>query len=292
MTIIELLLKINNKLKNASLQNTNKDAAMIVSKALNSTKEYLIINQDNSVKFSEIRQCIKMVKMRINHYSISKIIGYKEFWGHEIMVNKNTLDPRPDSETIVDALIKHWPNKNKSLTILDLGTGTGCLAIAVAKEYKRSKGFALDINHKSLMLARQNLKKHNLLNRFKPLKTSWNSYASITKKKFDVIISNPPYIKSRAINNLANEVKLGEPLIALNGGCNGLHSILSIFKILKIIMKENGVFICEIGFMQEKELVLLYKKYGLTAKRHHHDLSGKIRCITFTLTKPNQINQC
>lgn len=262
--------------------NAEVESRIIISSVLGKSKEKIFLESDSYILTeNEYKNFINMIYMRLNYYPISQITGKREFWGCDILVTEDTLDPRPDSETIVQAVLGIYKNHSTPFLMFDMGTGSGCLTIAIAKEYKNARGFAIDKNNKSLAIAKKNFQNHGICNRFKTFLFSWDNKKNILKNKFDLIISNPPYINSYVIRELQKEIRLHEPIIALNGGCNGLVLILSIFKILPLIMKKNGVFICEIGNKQDRILTSLCYKYGLRPHSKHKDLSGITRCMAF-----------
>ena len=168
---------------------------------------------------------------RIKMEPLAKIFNEKYFWKYRFIVNKNVLDPRPETELIIESVKKNFQNKNKKLKIIDLGTGSGCLAISLAMEFKNSFITATDISKSALNVAKKNSKKFNVCKQIKFNYCDWFE----TKESFDVIVSNPPYLTDNEYNNLSKEIKLYEPKIALRGGEDGLTCFREIaYKIQKI----------------------------------------------------------
>jgi release factor glutamine methyltransferase len=179
---------------------------------------------------------LEINKKRAERYPISQIIGNREFWSKNFIVNQHVLDPRPDSETLISTVLKYYPNKKQRLKIADFGTGTGCLLISVLSEYKYAVGIGFEKSLEAYKVAYQNTKKHNLLSRAKIFPSSWTE----CRGSFDLIISNPPYIKRSKLKDLQAEVQK-EPRITLDGGIDGLNCYLSIFSILRRCLKKMGL---------------------------------------------------
>lgn len=215
----------------------------------------------------------KLTKKRAERYPISQIIGNREFWSKNFIVNQHVLDPRPDSETIILAVLKYYPNKEQKLKIADFGTGTGCLLISVLSEYEHAVGIGFEKSLEAYKVACQNVKKHNLPSRARILPNSWTKCRGL----FDLIISNPPYIKSSKLKNLQAEVQK-EPKMALDGGIDGLSCYLSIFPILRKCFKKNGAAILEIG-EDQNDIDKIIPSYGLSFQEYVYDLAGMKRCI-------------
>ncbi|MBI29606.1 MAG: protein-(glutamine-N5) methyltransferase, release factor-specific [Pelagibacteraceae bacterium] len=196
---------------------------------------------------------------RINKEPISKIFRNKEFWDLNFYINKNVLDPRPETEIIVETVVKYYNDKSKKLYFCDLGTGSGCIIITLLKNYKRSKGIAIDISKNAIKIAKKNAENHKVLNRLNLKCSNWNNI----NLKFDIIVSNPPYIKIADYANLQDEVRKFDPKLALVGGSSGLEKFLELAKISNYIMHKNSLFIVEIGFGQKEQVKNIFKFYNL-----------------------------
>ncbi|EAL58868.1 modification methylase, HemK family, partial [Wolbachia endosymbiont of Drosophila ananassae] len=215
----------------------------------------------------------KLTKKRAERYPISQIIGNREFWSKNFIVNQHVLDPRPDSETLISTVLKYYPNKKQRLKIADFGTGTGCLLISVLSEYKYAVGVGFEKSLEAYKVAYQNTKKHDLLSRAKIFPSSWIECSDL----FDLIISNPPYIKRSKLKDLQAEVQK-EPKTALDGGIDGLNCYLSIFPILRRCLKKNGFAILEIG-EDQSNIDKIIPSYELAFQEYVYDLAGMKRCI-------------
>ena len=200
-----------------------------------------------------------MFKRRINNEPISKIVKKKEFWSYDFYVNNYVLDPRPETEFIIETVRKYFLDINKNLKIADLGTGSGCLAITLAKIYKQSKILATDISFNALKVAKKNSKHHNVYKQISFSKCNWiNSI-----KDIDIFVSNPPYISNKSYQKIDIGIKSFEPQIALRAGIDGLEAFRQIARILTPLMSQDAYFFLEIGYKQKLEVVKIFGKYGI-----------------------------
>ena len=215
------------------------------------------------------------IERRKRQEPVSKIIRSKGFWALDFYVTRDVLDPRPDSETLIEAVLEFFPDKNKSLDILDIGTGSGCLLVSLLYEYKNAVGTGVDISSKALEVARKNAASYNALFFEKDF------YASDFQdglQTYDVIVSNPPYIKTKEVQELEDAVRLYDPLKALDGGQDGLDAYRRLGIVLKPLLKKEGLVFFEIGQGQEEDVVLIMKKQGFNFLKSYKDL-GKIERI-------------
>ena len=193
------------------------------------------------------------------------------------MVNYSTLIPRPETELLIYKLVHFF--KNKKINILDIGTGTGCILLSILKELNFSKGIGIDISVKAILTANRNANKLNLLNRskFKVSDIDEFSYG-----KYDLIVSNPPYIPLRDIKNLSRDIINYEPLIALKGGIDGLDLIKKVIYKSIILLKRNGLLAIEIGNQQYIKVSKLLKQSGFREISKEYDNNRNVRCIIGT----------
>ena len=205
---------------------------------------------------------------------IAYILKEKEFWSKIFEVNKNTLVPRPETELMVDKLTKIY--KNKNISILDVGTGSGCILISLLSELKFSRGIGIDISSKALFIAKNNAKKHKINNNLKFINRCFTNYFT---KKFDLIVSNPPYILTKEIKNLQEDVKKYEPKIALDGGNDGLDVIKKLIYKAKDILKFNGLLALEIGNKQFRKVSNILVKRNFKIEYLIKDYNNNIRCL-------------
>ena len=209
---------------------------------------------------------------------VAKIIHSKWFYGLEFYTNTHTLDPRPDTETLVEAVIKDC-DTNKNRTILDMGTGTGCIICALCKNIPNSNGVAIDISRQALRVAQKNIKKLNLDAQIKIKRADFANFK--TKEKFDIIVSNPPYIKHGDIR--VNDAAEFDPKIALYAKNNGLAAYEQIAQSAKKLLKKNGKIYLEIGVGQSNPITKIFKFYGWKFEHTEQDLAGINRVLVFSL---------
>lgn len=218
------------------------------------------------------------VELRQKGMPVSKIINARGFWALDFYVTEDVLDPRPDSETLIEAVLEYFSDKNQYLNILDIGTGSGCLLISLLYEYKNAKGTGVDISAKALAVARQNAKGY-------PAEFFEKDFYSDDFKEglrtYDVIISNPPYIKTADIEQLDKAVRFYDPLCALDGGFDGLDAYRCLAKEIKPLLKENGLVFFEIGKDQKDDVVSIMEKNGFSFLKSYKDLGKIERVLVF-----------
>ena len=220
MNTLKLLNDGANSLKLNDIRTNKLDSEILLSKVLNKPREKLLINLEEKIDKKKIKEFRELILRRSRHEPIAYILNKKEFWSKDFEVNKYTLIPRPETELMVEKLANIF--KEKKIYILDIGTGSGCILISLLSEIKKSRGIGIDISKKAIQIAIKNAKKFRLNNYLKFMNISLDNF---TQKKFDLVISNPPYIKSRDIKKLDNCIKNYEPKIALDGGNDGLDVI-------------------------------------------------------------------
>ena len=247
-------------------------------------------HENINISKKEINSFQELIAERENGKPVSRIIKKKNFWKKEFEINQETLDPRPDSEVIIEYFFKYYEDKFKKLKILDLGSGSGCLGLSLLDEYQNSRVSFLDVSEKSLQAVEINSLKFNFYKRTQLINLDWSvpdwnrKLLDIEKKiKFDAIVTNPPYIPSKDINFLQKEVKNYEPLIALDGGKDGLDAYRMIFGKLLSLLNVNGKIFVEIGQHQEKSVSQIALDNNLFPIDYGKDLSGIIRVIVLTI---------
>ena len=206
------------------------------------------------------------------------MLNKKYFWNNEFFVTKDTLIPRPDTEVLIDQILKLTKYKNK-INILDIGVGSGCILLTILKERKNFYGTGIDISKNSLDICKINAKKLKVDKRIRLYKSDVDKFAL---GKYDLIVSNPPYIKSCDLKYLERDVFNFEPKLALDGGLDGLSEIRKVIKKSSELIKKNGKFILEIGFDQKNKVINLLKKEGFYINGTLKDLAKNDRCIVCT----------
>ncbi len=279
MKIKELFANSTKSLKDKGINTANLDVKMLLSFLLKLDTNDLIKHFDENISDNLLRRFTKLLNRRLNREPVANIIGKKFFWDYEFIVDKNVLTPRPDSETLIEAVLKNYTDKNKKLTILDLGTGSGCLILTILKIYKNANGLAIDKSKKALNIAQKNAKNLNIKN-IKFLQNNWNNNIN---KKFDLIISNPPYISKEEIKTLEPEVNIFNPILALDGGNDGLNCYKYLAKNLKKNCKKNTKIFLEIGKNQEKDIQKIFKNEGFLLNNYYKDINQIIRILEFKL---------
>ena len=279
MNLDTVIRKASETFKKHNISSYQLDAELILSDIMGVKREYLISNDKVTLPDKIIDKYNIAIKRRIRNEPVAYIIGKKEFWSHTFIVNKSTLIPRPETELLIYKLVKHF--KSKKINILDIGTGTGCILLSLLKELNLSKGVGIDISSKALKVAKLNSKKLNLLNRSEFKFFDINNFKI---GKYDLIVSNPPYIALKDIKNLSKEILNFEPISALKGGVDGLDLIKKVIYKSKYLLKKNGLFAIEIGTNQYLKVSKFLKKCGFREISKEHDYGNNVRCIISTNT--------
>jgi len=264
-------------LKNNSINSYELDAQILLSNIMNVSRSSLIINDKTFVSNKNKKKFDELIARRMKNEPIAYILGKKEFWSEDFIINNSTLVPRPETELLIYKLVSYF--KNKKINILDIGTGSGCILLSILKELKFSKGFGIDISSKAIQTAKINAKKFNLLNRAKFKVFDMNMF---NVGKYDLIVSNPPYISLKDIKNLSKEILKHEPIIALNGGLDGLDLIKKVIYKSTYLLKKNGLLAIEIGNKQYPKVSKLLKMFGFREKSKEYDYKKNVRCIIST----------
>ena len=264
------------KLKQKNITNPELDIRILLKHASKKNNEIILsnLNLDNI----DITKFKRYLKKRINRQSIAKIINSKSFWKYDFYVNNFVLDPRPETELIIEEVLNIYKNKNLKLKILDIGTGSGCIAISLAKEFKNASITAIDISKEALEVAARNSKIHNCGNQIQLKLIDFKNINS----KFDLIVSNPPYLTNDQFDNADPEVKNFEPKLALVGGDDGLKFYRDYSNTLQNLMNKKAFFICEIGSNQRQDCLEIFQNSGLYLSNIFHDLQGIERILSFS----------
>ncbi len=277
MKTAQLLDFGSNILRSKKIVSHRIDSEVILSYILKISREKLLIKEDkicneNIIKFKSL------ISRRLKQEPVAYITERKEFRSEDFFVDKKSLIPRPETELLIDPIVKIF--KNKNLFFLDIGVGSGCIIFSILKELNHSKGIGIDICKKAVLNAKINLNRFNLKNRVKLLNKSVDQ---VLNKKFDLIVSNPPYIVKRDINRLANDIRKFEPKIALDGGNDGLDVIKKVIYKSKEILKVKGVLALEIGRGQYLSVARVLRENNFRQIRTVKDYQNNIRCIFSTL---------
>ena len=279
MNNIQEQLKRGSKFLKENFINTYKiDSELLLGKVLNKGREYLFLNFKQNLSKELIYNFESLLKRRKKKEPVAYILNYKEFWKNNFYVDQNVLIPRPDTEILVDEIMKLY-SKQKKLSILDIGTGSGCIIISILKERQKFKGTAIDISKKALNIAKYNAKIHHLDNRIKFYKSSVDNFF---KHKYDLIVSNPPYISRLKLKYLDKDILGFEPIQALEGGIDGFNVFSKIVKKSSVLLKIGGKLVLEIGFDQKFEMLKLLNKNNFFVNKIVKDYGGRDRCVICT----------
>ena len=278
MNYLEALNYGNNILKSSNITNYNLDTQIILSKVLNLPRETLLINLTNNLEKTNFNKFKKLVLRRKKNEPIAYIFKNKEFWKYNFKVNREVLIPRPETEIIVNKTLK-FVSLNASKKILDIGTGSGCIMLSILKERPKCYGTAIDISKKALNVAITNAKMHHLQNKIKFIN---NDIDKLNYNKYDFILSNPPYINNIDIKRLDKDVRLYEPIVALQAGVDGLREIRKLIKKSRTLLKKNGKLIFEIGNNQLIDVIKLLNKNKFYINEVCKDLQSHPRVIIST----------
>ncbi len=277
--ISNVLKDATNRLKIYGVTMPELDSRILLAHYLKVSKEYLIINHDQKLSTGQLKEYSKFIIRRGQGEPTSKITQSKEFYGREFNVNDFVLDPRPDSELIIDVVRENFA-KDEDIKILDLGTGSGCLIITLLLELRNSIGIGLDISEKAIKVASLNAGKYSLDNRLSLVVSDW--LESININSFNVIISNPPYIPNNQISELSPEVKDFDPILALDGGNDGLSCYENILRQLNDNeLNPQSMIIMEIFSENKNKVIESFIKYGFEKEKIEirKDYNSKDRLI-------------
>ena len=265
-------------LKSNSISSPYLDSEILMTKAVNKSKKYILINSDKDIEDKTFSLFQKFIKQRSIGKPIAYITGKKFFWNSEFLVTKDTLIPRPDTELLVDNIL-NLTKKKTNLNILDVGIGSGCILLSILKERKYYRGTGIDISKNCLKITKINAINHKIGSRLKLYQTNVDKF---NLGKYDLIVSNPPYIKKHILKYLEKDIANFEPKFALDGGIDGLSEIRKVIKKSSELIKRNGKFVLEIGFDQKNKVTNLLKKEGFYINSALKDLANNDRCLIST----------
>jgi release factor glutamine methyltransferase len=278
MNIENTLNKGTNILKINNIPNPYLDSEILLSESINKDKKHIILNLKEILNTKQLKTFNSFIERRKNGEPIAYLIKKKEFWKDEFYVNKDVLIPRPDTEIIIEQILKIYP-KQSQLQVLDIGTGSGCILLSLLKERPNFYGTGIDISKKSINISKYNANKLNLTNRSRFVHSSVDNFKI---GKYDIVVSNPPYIELLNLKYLEKDVINFEPKLALSGGFDGFSKIREVISKAKNLVKKNGKFILEIGFNQKNKVKEILKKEGFYINKTVKDYGNNDRCIIST----------
>ena len=278
MNIQSAIIDGSRILKRKLISNANLDSEILMAEAIKENREFLILNSNYNIGKKELKVFYKLIEKRSLREPIAYITNKKSFWNSEFFVTKDTLIPRPDTELIVENILKITKNR-ESLRILDIGIGSGCILLSILKEKKNFYGTGIDISKKCLKISKINAINLKVDQRLKLIKTDVDKFIS---SKYDLIVSNPPYIINKKLKYLDRDVVKYEPTQALDGGLDGLSEIRKVIYKSSELIKKKGKLILEIGFDQKNKVINLLKKEGFYINSTLKDFADNDRCIVCT----------
>ena len=276
MNIQFLIEESINKLKRSDIASYKIDSEILMSKAINKNRTYVILNPEEKIDNKRKKIFEELIKERCRGKPIAYLLGKKEFWKYEFYLSENVLIPRPDTEVIIEQVLK-ITNQKSNLNILDIGTGSGCIILSILKEKPCFYGTGVDISKDCIEISKINALKMGLNNRVKFFKTDIDNF---NHGKYDLIISNPPYIKKFDLKCLERDVYDYEPKLALNGGLDGLKYTKKLIVNSSKFIKKNGILVLEISFDQTEKVKKILRENGYYIKDVVRDLAKNYRCIT------------
>ena len=263
-------------LKKAGIETANFDARIIVASCIGVELKQLNGYKGKKINKVQMTSVTKLTSARLMRKPMDQILGKRGFWNLNFEVNQHTMSPRPDSESLIEAIIKLRPQRYKINRLLDLGTGTGCLLLSLLEEYPAAWGVGVDLDPRTLTVANKNAAVANLQSRTSFYAGDW---AQALNGTFDIIVSNPPYIRVGDIKHLDPEVADFEPQLALNGGLDGLDCYKSIVSIAPRLLKSDSLLVFEAGFGQDEDIRLIPKSGGFQVIHTENDLNNCPRAI-------------
>ncbi|NRP69980.1 Release factor glutamine methyltransferase [Ensifer psoraleae] len=280
-TLDHLLAESRDRLKAAGIETAAVDARHLISGLLGLSLAAMMARGGEAVDDAVAARIRAAVERRAAREPVYRILGEREFYGLTLKLSKDTLEPRPDTETLVDCMIPHVrrivANKG-TCRIIDLGIGTGAICLALLDEVLEARGLGTDISEDALATARENAERNGLAGRFQTLRSNWFEEVG---GRFDIIVSNPPYIQSKVVEELEPEVKFHDPAAALDGGDDGLNAYRAIALHAARHLEADGVIGLEIGFDQKQAVMALFAAQGFRLHDSAKDLGGNDRALVF-----------
>ncbi|MDC0436344.1 peptide chain release factor N(5)-glutamine methyltransferase [Candidatus Pelagibacter sp.] len=278
MNIENILSRGINILKANKIANPYLDSGILLAESINRDKKHIILNPKEILNSKQLKNFNSLIERRKKGEPIAYLTNKKEFWKDEFYVNNSVLIPRPDTELIIDEVLKIY-SKISQIQVLDIGTGSGCILLSILKERGNFYGTGIDVSKKSINVSKFNAKKLKLSNRVKFYNSDVDNFKI---GKYDLIVSNPPYIELLNLKYLEKDVVNFEPKLALNGGLDGFSKIRKVISKTSVMIKKKGKFILEIGFNQKNKVKEILKKEGFYINKTLKDYGNNDRCLIST----------
>jgi release factor glutamine methyltransferase len=280
MLVNEAITFAEQELKKTNNLNSRLDSEILVSHLINTPRENIYSKLKEDLHLDKVEKLKQLVNRRAKKEPIAYILNNKEFWSTNFYVDRSVLIPRPETEVLIDLLLSKINNKNKYLDVLDIGTGSGCILISLLKELKNARGVGVDKSSKAIAIAKKNSLLNKIDNRmcFKNISLEQINF----DKKFDIIVSNPPYLSNVSLKNLVFDIRLYEPKAALQGGVQGLDLLNKIIYLASKILKINGLLALEIGDNQFHILAKYLKENRFKILKKYTLINKQVRCLLAT----------
>jgi len=279
MLLSDLVRDAVTKLEAAGVPNANLDARLIAAGALGVNREDLLRQPEFLFSPSAVQVFNKNIRRRVDREPVSRIFGQREFRSLEFIIDPSVLDPRPDSEVVVETAVDFAQRSNGSARILDIGTGSGCLLLSILNVLPDAYGVGVDHDNGSVANAASNARRLGFSERSKFIQSVWTEGVN---EKFDIIVSNPPYIRTQDIENLAPEVTFYDPPSALDGGPDGLNAYREIARRISTLMFNGSFVVVEIGVSQKESVAGIFNNASFQLREVRKDLGGLDRCLVFS----------
>ena len=280
MLVNEAIAFAEQELKRSNNLNSRLDSEILVSHLINIPREGIYSKLKENLPSSKTEELQKLVSRRVKKEPIAYILNNKEFWSTNFYVDRSVLIPRPETEVLIDLILSQINNKNNYFNILDIGTGSGCILVSLLKELTKAKGIGVDKSSKAIAVAKKNSTSQHVDSRssFKNINLENIKF----DKKFDLIVSNPPYLPDVSLKNLNLDIKLYEPKIALQGGVQGVDFLCKIITLASKILKINGLLALEIGDNQFHILAKYLKENRFKILDKYTLINKQVRCLLAT----------
>ena len=278
MNIENILNEGISVLKDGKIPNPQLDSEILLSNSIKKDKKHIVLNSKEHLTLEQSERFKNLIERRKKGEPVAYLINKKEFWKNEFFVNKDVLIPRPDTELIIEQVLNIY-SKDSNLQVLDIGTGSGCIILSILKERPNFYGTGIDISKKSINISKLNAKQLNIRSRIKFIHSSIDNFRL---GKYDIVVSNPPYIELHNLKYLEKDIINFEPKLALSGGFDGFSKIRNVVNKTKTLIKKNGKFILEIGFNQKNKVKKILKEEGFYINKAIRDYGNNDRCIIST----------
>lgn len=277
LSVARLLATATERLRAGGIGNPRRDARVLLAHVSRLEETTIVARPESPVSPSMAESVGRLVERRIGGEPLSRVLGRREFWSMEFRLSPDTLDPRPDSETLIEVLLRHVPDRSLPLRILDLGTGTGCLLLSLLSEFPRALGVGIDLSDNACATASANARRLGFADRAIFAVADWG--AASPAGGFDLVVSNPPYVSRRELSALDDEVRKFDPELALCGGDDGLDAYREIARVLNRLLAPGGLAAVEFGEGQAAEVSGIFARADLCVRSVHRDLAGHERCL-------------